>query len=212
MRFGMKKGHGRLGIMLPCLLIFLCICFYAVIKRAEPMFSAQCSNYSNTAFTDLVNSCVADMATEETFCGITEIRENSKGSVTAIETDTARVNYIKSRLLINIQNALNSDYPAYVGIPLGSVIGPKLFTYYGPELKIKIVPISVVNGELTESFEAAGINQVRHTIGLKIYVDMQYIGYAMNETERIETTVPISESVIAGDVPQYYGGAAMHSF
>ena len=210
MRLGMR-GHSRRRIILPCLFVLVCVVACIILKRAEPVFVAQCSNYSNTAFTDIVNRCVADMARSGEMSGFFN-NEGGKSSINAVETDTARINLVRSQLLINVQDALNADYPAYIHIPLGSLFGSGLLTYYGPELSVKIIPISIVNGELEESFEAAGINQVRHSISMKITVKMRYVGYTMDETELIGTTVPIAESMISGDVPRYYGGGYMHGF
>ena len=208
MRLGMR-GHSRWKIIMPCFFILACIATHIVLKRAEPVFVAQCSNYSNTAFTDIVNRCVADMARSGEMRGFFI---NEGAGINSVETDTAQINFVRSQLLINVQDALNADYPTDVKIPMGSLSGFKLLTYYGPELSVKIFPISVVNGELEESFEAKGINQVRHSVSMRITVEMRYVGYAINETELIETTVPIAESLICGDVPKYYGGGYMHGF
>ena len=210
MRLGMR-GHSGWMIILPCLFVLVCIVVYIILKRAEPVFIAQCSNYSKTAFTDIVNRCVTDMARSGEMDGFFK-NESCKTSINAVETDTARINLVRSQLLINVQASLNADYPAYVKIPLGSLTGSKLLAFYGPELSVKIAPISIVNGELEESFEAAGINQVRHSISMRLTVEMRYVGYTMDETELIGTTVPIAESIISGDVPKYYGGGYMRGF
>ena len=34
---------------------------------------------------------------------------------------------------------------------------------------------------------------------------MRYRGYLLDEKEKIEAIVPIAETVISGEVPQYYG-------
>lgn len=202
MRWGLRKR--RRPFIFLCLFI-LPIILHFILKRAEPAFYAQCSNYSNTAFTELVNDCIRDMADSGELKSFFEINSDNVGHIASIEADTARINRVRSQLLINIQNALNADYPAYVYIPAGSLSPYPLLTYYGPALRIKVYPISIVNGKLDDKFESVGINQVRHEISLSVYVDMRYTGYAMNETERITARVPIAETVISGNVPQYYG-------
>lgn len=208
MRLGMKRKHSTWRILIPVLcFIFIIFCAHRLLKRAEPVFVAQCSNYSNTAFTDLVNKCVIAELEKGEFEGFFKIISDSSERITAIEADTAQINKVKSALMIDIQNTLNNDYPAKVYIPLGSLSGYSLLSSVGPVLPVQIIPISVVNGELDESFEDAGINQVRHKLYLTVTVDMQYRGYMMNERERIETSVPIAETVIAGEVPRYYSGS-----
>lgn len=205
MRLGMKKKHSTVYFAAAVLcLVFIGFGIHFFLKRAEPAFCAQCSNYSNTAFTDLVNKCVLDTLDKNEFEGFFKIISGSNERINAVEADTAQINRVKSELLINIQNTLNNDYPATAYIPAGSLSGYYLLSSYGPLIPVKIIPISIVNGELEEAFESAGINQVRHKLYLKVSVDMQYRGYLMNETERIETTIPLAETVITGEVPSYY--------
>ena len=122
-----------------------------------------------------------------------------------IEADTSKINSFTSELSINIQNALNADYPAKLYIPLGSLTNYYLLSSAGPQIPVKIIPISVVNSKIEDTFESVGINHTRHSIKLKIWVDMHYRSFVLDERERLEITVPIAETVISGDVPKYYG-------
>ena len=180
-----------------------------LLKRAEPVFVAQSSNYSNTAFTDLVNKCIikaVDAGGFEKF-----FDTSSENGITAMMADTAAINSTVSKLMIDIQNALNGDYPAKLYIPLGSLSGYYLLSSIGPQIPVKIIPISVVNSSYDETFVSVGINQVRHRINLKITVDMLYKGYLLTETERIETTVPLIDNIISGDIPENYGTGLISS-
>lgn len=187
----------------------VCLTAHFLLKRAEPVFVAQTSNYSNTAFTDLVNKCIIRSVDEGGFDEFLKV--DSQSGITSMQTDTALINSTVSKLVIDIQNALNSDYPAKVYIPLGSLSRYHILSSTGPQIEVKIIPISVVNSSYDETFEAVGINQIRHCINLKISVDMLYKGYLMTETERIETTVPLIDNIISGDVPEYYGSGVISS-
>ena len=205
MRLGMRRKHSVWRFIMPALCLFFIIGVHKLLKRAEPVFYAECSNYSNTAFTELVNRCVLDELNNHSFSGFFKTTTDSSGKITSVEAEAGEINKVRSELMINVQNTLNNDYPAYVKIPLGSLSKYSLLSYMGPKLKITIIPISVVNSELEETFESAGINQVRHKLYLKLTVDMLYRGYLMDEKEKIETTIPLAETVIAGEVPKYYG-------
>ncbi len=205
MRIGYKKRHTATVIALPllCVVIGALVLVHYFLKRAEPAFIAQTSNYSNTAFTDLVNKCVLNVVKTEDFGDFFKVV--SSDGITAMESDTTKINLVTSRLIIDVQNALNNDYPAKLYIPLGSLTNYHILSSMGPILPVKIIPISVVNSKLEDKFDSVGINQVRHTIYLRIWVDMHYRAYILDERERIETTVPIAQTIITGDVPQYYG-------
>lgn len=211
MKLGYKRAYTATAVFLPLLfaLILICVFVHFLLKRAEPTFVAQTSNYSNTAFTDLVNKCILDITKRDEYDDFFEVV--STDGISMIEADTSKINLLTSELLINIQNSLNADYPAKVYIPLGSVTDYYLLSSMGPSIPVKVIPISVVNSKIEDVFESVGINQIRHKIYLKLWVDMHYRGYLLDERERIETTVPIAETVISGDVPQYYGDGLIQS-
>lgn len=202
---GYRKRHTVTIIAMPllCVIAILIIGIHIFLKRAEPVFVAQTSNYSNTAFTDLVNKSIINITGTDGFGSF--FKPISSDTINGLETDTSKINASVSQLLIDVQNALNSDYPAKVYIPLGSLTDYYLLSSAGPSIPITVIPISVVESELMENFESVGINQVRHSIKLKIWVKMRYRGYLLDEKETITTTVPIAETLISGGVPQYYG-------
>ena len=211
MRLGYKRKHTASVVLLPllCTIILFCLFAHIFLKRAEPSFVAQTSNYSNTAFTDLVNKSIINIAKRKEFNNFFEIVASD--GVSMIEADTSKINAMVSELLIDVQNSLNNDYPAKLYIPLGSLTDYYMLSSFGPVMPVKIIPISVVNSEIKDTFESVGINQVRHRIYLKLWVDMHYRGYLLDERETIETSVPIAETVINGNVPQYYGAGLSQS-
>ena len=205
MRVGYRRKHTAAVIIISllCVLILVLILLHIFLKRAEPAFVAQTSNYSNTAFTDLVNKSIIKIAETEEFKDFFEII--SKDGTTTIEADTYKINTITSKLMIEVQNTLNNDYPAKLYIPLGSLTDYYILSSLGPSIPVKIVPISVVNCKIEDKFESVGINHTKQSIYLRIWVEMHYRGFLLDERETIETTVPIAETIITGDVPQYYG-------
>ena len=68
MRLGYKKRHTAMVLIIPLLCItILSYALHKFLKRAEPIFVAQSSNYSNTAFVDLVNRCIINIADTNEF-------------------------------------------------------------------------------------------------------------------------------------------------
>ena len=210
MRIGYRKQYTAAKCFIPLLCIAISMMgLHLFLKRAEPSFVAQTSNYSNTAFTDLVNKCVLKAASSEEFKNF--FTAFSSDDITAIEADTSKINRITSKLLIDIQNALNNDYPAKLYIPLGSLTDYYILSSMGPSIPVKIIPISVVDCVIDENFKSVGINQIQHTIDLIISVNMHYRGYLLDERETLKTTVPISKTIISGNVPEYYGNGFNYS-
>ena len=63
-----------------------------------------------------------------------------------------------------------------------------------------------MNTEFDEKFDSCGINQVRHTILLNVEIVVAYSGYLFADSETVKVSVPVSDSVIVGETPEFYGG------
>ena len=90
-------------------------------------------------------------------------------------------------------------------MPLGSAANFYFLAGLGPEIPVRIYPVSIVNTDLREEFDSAGINQVYHRLYLDVSIKMSLIGVAFVHNETVNTSALLSETVIVGDIPQYYG-------
>ena len=63
-----------------------------------------------------------------------------------------------------------------------------------------------MESEIVDSLETAGINQTQHRIFIKFQVEMSAIlpGYSTNVT--VENQVCVAQTLIVGEVPQFYAG------
>lgn len=167
-------------------------------KRLTPAYSAKVAAYANAAVNEIVNASVNEVFAEEsgTF---------SAASNEILEADTVKINQMKSQLISDIQSRLNTYEPQTVHIPLLSASEIPILSGVGPKIPFKIAPAVILSGELDNSFEDAGINQVKHCVVLKISVSVNCTGYMFSKNETVTTDVPLIETVIKGDVPKYYG-------
>ncbi len=171
--------------------------------RLSAAFSQTARAYANNAATSAVSEAVYDVFSNE---DDSYTNARSVDRATVLTTDTARVNMLNSQLAERIQNSvLEHDYTtAY--IPLGSITGIAAFSGRGFKIPVKLHPISLVNADFDEQFESCGINQVRHTVLLNVEIVMAYSAYLFADSETVKVSVPVTDAVIVGDTPEYYGG------
>lgn len=203
MRVGLsyRKRHYKIRIAIAFAAILLLL--YCVLKRLEPAFYTQLICHANTIVTDRVNKAVYDAF--EGYDEFSTISENGDGRVTSMSADTPSINRIKAAATVKVQDELNAISSDYIKIPLMSISGFPVLNGMGISIPVKIVPMTLVDAEFDESFISNGINQTRHKLDMVIKVRVAYSGFLLNKTETIETQVPLINSVINGDVPQYYG-------
>ena len=94
------------------------------------------------------------------------------------------------------QDGLNVNIGTFTGIPF--LIGR------GPVIKLKLVPIGVVNSNFDSEFNSVGINMTKHSLFLYINI---HVSVALPvQAYDIYTTnqVLLAESIIVGKVPEVY--------
>lgn len=202
MRLGLSRRRKHTGAI--CVFAFSVLLTLAIILitivRLQPSFLDYAEKYADNIANKLVNDAVQSVYSDSRYTDLSEIND---GSVRTIETNTAKINRLKSELNQTIQDNMNESETVY--IPLGSALGFYFLSGAGSKIPVKICPVSVVGTDLRDEFSSAGINQVYHKIYLDVEVEMSFVGLLLSETQTVKTTNLVSETVIIGDTPQYYG-------
>lgn len=201
MRMGLNARRKVCVFQRVCIIVILFALGVTVCGRLTPAYNSRAAACANAAVNDIVNTAISEVFSEESSSFSIENNEFS-------EADTAKINRIKAKLLTKIQNKLNTYEPKIVHIPLFAASKLPILTGTGPGIPLKIAPTSILSSELEDSFISAGINQVKHSVVLKIAVSVNCTGYMFLQNETVTTDVPIIETLIKGDVPKYYGANA----
>lgn len=149
---------------------------------------------------------------------IEELLENSKidyrniiflekdihGTITALQTNIAEVNRLKTEILSVTDRMLMDLDVEEIGLPLGSLVFPMFFSGSGPKLPVRVLSISNSDAEYRNVFSEAGINQTAHQIMMDVILDMTILTPAGTETVQVLSSVVVAETVIVGSVPQSY--------
>lgn len=132
------------------------------------------------------------------------LEKDVKGSVTALKTNIAEINRLKTQTLSVVDEMLLDLDVNQVGIPLGSLIFPQLFSGMGPAVPVRVVSVSNSEAEFRNVFSEAGINQTSHQIMLDVYIIMTVLTPAGTQRVEAASSVVVAETVIVGNVPESY--------
>ena len=124
--------------------------------------------------------------------------------ISAIETNVTRISRLRADSILNIRGEISDIDRMTLDIPLGNLAGGMLLTGRGFPVRIKLVPIGDVSGEIYSEFSETGINQTLHRIYLRVRVSMNMI--VASDTVRLELAddILVAETVIVGRVPDAY--------
>lgn len=211
MRLGLSRTRNRSlkGVGIFFTLFFLIFIIWLVFTKLQPSFIEYAKVYSNNIANEVVNSAVDDVFVKEEYQSLAQVMENSSENIKAIETDTAKINRLKSAIIQSMQKNIDSHKSDTVYVPLGSCSNLYFLAGLGPKVPIRIYPVSIVNADFKESFDSVGINQVKHKLYLDVSMKMSFVGMMFAQSDTVETSVLLNETIIVGDTPTYYGNGGM---
>ena len=184
---------GLLAFFIPAVRFFRSLTGAMAVSNASDLINRTVSGVVETKMQDLAGSENAFISFEK----------DESGNITAIVTDTARVNVLSSELLSAVVAASDAG-DLNLRVPLGDLLGISLFLGKGPRIPVRITLLTSSRVEVRNVLTDAGINQTRHQLLLAIRVDADVLLPWEIRSARIEVPVLVAENVIVGRVPQTY--------
>ena len=129
---------------------------------------------------------------------------DAQGLVSMLRANTMRMNEIATKTALLAEKELNSIENQYINIPMGAALGIRFLAGYGPRIPVQILPIGAVQTNFDTEFVSAGINQTRHKIFLSLRTTVSLIIPTGSQLVEVNSTVPIAESIIVGEVPDSF--------
>jgi len=152
-----------------------------------------------------INTAVLEkIAANVNYGDLIETERDYKNQIVFMQINTMLLNGIKSGAAIEIQKTLQDLKKIPLSIPFGQIFGLRLFANLGPNIRLTIVPVGVINVDIIDSFEAAGINQTRHRVYLLAESEVKVVFPLIESTVLVATQIPIADAIIVGPVPQFY--------
>jgi len=176
-------------------------------QKIEPtlmvLASAKAEQLAKQAIADAVTKRIAQQGVD--FKEIVKMEKDQEGRIQAVEFNFKEYSRIVGETTSRIQNRLKEFEEKRVdrSIPLGLATGSSFLAQMGPNLPITFVPIGSVKTKLETDLQEAGINMVLVTVFINVEVDLQIIIPFTTDQKTVTTRIPITHSIIVGDVPQY---------
>lgn len=189
------------------LIVTLLFAFFLVIlieRKLNPIFYKISKTKVSTMVTRLVNKAIRRKSKEFTYGDLVKLKTDAQGNVIFMQPNIQKINHVSSQLALEIQSALKKIKEKNIRLPVAQIFGIDIIGDYGPKLNVKVIPYSSINTDIVDYFQSAGINQTRHKIDLQVIAKTRVVIPFLSEDIQIKTTVPLTEAVIVGDVPEVY--------
>ena len=159
---------------------------------------------------DLITRTVSDIVGEKMRAlnergegSFVTFEKDADGAVTAIVTDTAKVNTLASELLTAVVKASDAG-ELDLHIPMGDLLGNSFLLGKGPRVPVRVTMLTSSRVFFRNVLTDAGINQTKHQLTLTVQVDADVLLPWEIRPAQIVTEVLIAETVIVGRVPDTF--------
>lgn len=171
---------------------------------AERLMSTQVDNQAS----DAINAAIAEQiaAGEIDYARMITIEKDGQGNVTALRTNIAEINRLKTNVLQRVDEKLQNLSMEELGVPIGSVVLPELFSGRGPMIPVRVLAVRTSDAVFRSSFTGAGINQTKHSITIDVHVVITILTWTGTQEIAVDSSVVAAETVIVGAVPTTYFG------
>ena len=201
---GRDKLRCTLAVVLTVIAALALLIRLYLAPQAQRLIETQVSNQASAA----INAAIAEQiaAGKLKYADMVTIEKDQNGAVTAIRTNMERINLLKTGILDCIDEKLDNLSVEELGVPIGSVLLPELFSGRGPLIPVRVLAVRTSDAIFRNDFSAAGINQTRHSIYIDIHVTVTILTWTGTRDVLVDATVAVAETVIVGTVPATYFG------
>lgn len=200
-----KKKLKKLKVKLFIILIISIFgfSFYYMDKTLTPAIILVADSEMRARTLDIINTNIEEIYEEEfENSDLVTVEKDSNDKIVMVKADTVKLNTLATKISLVSQEKLIDMGKLGFKIPLGYVSKSSILTYLGPDIIVKMRPIGRVEVAYESTFESAGINQTRLKIYMKVKTTMQIILPFESRELEIINDIPVSETIIVGEIPQ----------
>lgn len=202
----MRRRIRRLLQLLLILLAAVFLAFLMLRSRYRDVIRDLAETQVKNTTSDLTNDAIAKQIADGViqYDRIVYFEKDLDGRITALKTNMSEVNRLKTDILNLINDEILALDTSDIGIPLGSLFLPELFSGKGPAIPVRILSIRNSDATFSSKFSQAGINQTLHQLTMIVSVDVAVLVLGQTSSFTVNSEVVVAETVIVGDVPSTF--------
>lgn len=202
----MGRKIRRLLHLLLVILVVVCLGFLMLRSRYRDVIRDLAETQVKNTTSDLTNDAIAKQIAEGViqYDRIVYFEKDLDGRITALKTNMSEVNRLKTDILNLINDEILALDTSDIGIPMGSLFLPELFSGKGPAIPVRILSIRNSDATFASKFSQAGINQTLHQLTMVVSVDVAVLVLGQTSSFTVNSEVVVAETVIVGEVPSTF--------
>ena len=193
-----KRWH-ILVLSLFCVIVIGFVAFF----RCRPILQTFAESQALWVVTQVANElALTVLQNEEEMCDdIVSVVYDDCATVSAVHTNTAAVNRIRTLLTKSVMQTLKQDSSLAVAIPFGTLTGIHWLSGWGPLITFPISFTASVLSSASSQLSDVAINQSKYCVYVHLYMSMYVVTPGGRSTVETTMSFPMAETVLLGEVP-----------
>lgn len=175
-----------------------------MIDALNAMIEEQGTMKAKAIATLITNEQSSEIMEKYQYEELATVEKDKEGNITMVSANLVALNKIISEIPVQVEKKLNDNQKTEFDIHLGSMLGTKVFSGYGPKIKIRISSLGTIDTNLVSEFKDCGINQTLHRIYLQVNTKVAILTSYKDIEAEISNQVLLAESIIVGKIPETY--------
>lgn len=189
-------------IALPLLLILAFVIYFRYTPYVREAARVRVVNAASDWLVDAINAELRSGRID--FSHMTYLEKDVNGNITAVRTNTAEMNCLKSEIMELLGEEMPELDAQELGVPIGSILLPDYFAGQGVRLPVRVVALSSSDASFQTTFESAGINQSIQRVVLNVRITLTVLSPAGTQEIDVDSDVIVAETIVVGTVPNSY--------
>ena len=180
--------------------------FLSLRSKLWPVVLSLAETQIRNTTSDLINDAIVEQIANGNiqYDRILYFEKELNGRITALKTNMAEVNRLKTDILNLINDEILAQDTDHLGVALGSLVLPEFLSGKGPEIQVKILSIRNSDDTFKSYFSEAGINQTLQQLTMDVIVDVTILVLGETTDFSVSSQVVVAETIIVGDAPDTY--------
>lgn len=196
-------------IIIYVFLLFFIIGSFSIISFLNTYFSERVKVYiDNKAVVYAQNyiqeAIMENVIDEINISSLYVIKEDTNQQVESVLINTSQVNKILGLVNNSLEESFNNLESETIKLPFNSIFGETLFSKYGPDINLRVIPIGKYTCDVKSSATEYGINNSLFEIYIQVSLNIETIVPLQRGENEVICKIPIVMQVIHGEVPRYY--------
>lgn len=191
-------------IMAVLILVFLQM-FYIVERNIQPALMGIAKVRIHQLATEAIKEAIAsEIANEVDMHNLIRFQYDNNGVIQNVVFNYLELARIQSDAASSVQAILHDLENERIKIPLGLATNSKILANLGPSIPITLRPVGSAMVDLQFETQTAGINNVMIIVFAVIKAQVDIVIPFQVESETVETAVALSNTIVVGQVPEFF--------